>query len=75
MGVTEVIGIAVAIVGAMATVIVRLYRDRNAERSRADALQEALHRDHKRDLRRVAGLPGSLDPPPPVREKPPPRKR
>ena len=65
MGVSEVVAIATGLLVACAGVIARLYRDRNAERARADALQEQLHRDHKRDLRHVAGLPTSLQPQPP----------
>lgn len=72
MGVDEVVAIATALLGALTTACVRLYlaleRERaraNAERTRADALQEELHRDHKRDLRHVAGLPTSLQPKPP----------
>lgn len=78
MGVLEVIAIASAIVGALASVVVKLYRDLAAERRRSG-----------RDLRHVAGLPptsidppsfkstvivGSDEPPPTKRSRPPPRK-
>jgi hypothetical protein len=72
MGVLEVIAVAGAIVGALASVVVKLYLDLAAERSRSG-----------RDLRHVAGLPTSIDPPtitedeqpPTKRSRPPPRKR
>jgi len=60
MGVTEILGLSVAIVGALATVVVKLYRDR-----------VAADRSHKRDLRNVAGLPTSLEPRRPDSEPPP----
>ena len=66
---TEVVAVATAIVGALCGVIAKLYRDRGAERARADELKEQLHREHKRDLKRIAGLPTSLDPPAPSAER------
>lgn len=64
MGVAEILAVASAIVAALCGVIVKLYKDRAAERARADAVTEQLHRAHVRDLRSVAGIPTSLDPPP-----------
>lgn len=75
MGVPEVVAIAGTIVGALVSVVVKLYLDLAAERRRSG-----------RDLRHVAGLPPtSIDPPtivgddaPPTRRsrpKPPPRQR
>jgi len=66
LGIGNVIAIAATLLGGAAAAIVRLYRDRNAERSRADALKEQLRKEHTRDLRHVAGLPTSLQPKPPA---------
>lgn len=65
LGIGNVVAIATALLGGAAAAIIRLYRDRNAERKRADELQEQLRREHTRDLRHVAGLPTSLQPKPP----------
>lgn len=65
LGMSNVVAIAAALLGGAAAAIVRLYRDRNAERARADSLQEQLRKEHTRDLRHVAGLPTSLQPQPP----------
>lgn len=62
MGVAEVVGVASTIITVLVGWVLKLYRDCAAERARADALSERLNREHKRDLRHVAGLPTSLQP-------------
>lgn len=65
------------VIGKLWTDNVALRRELAAANAHAEELREQLHRDHKRDLRKVIGWPTSLDPPPPfvetrilVREEP-----
>lgn len=64
MTTAQIVAAATAIVLTLCGVIAKMYRDRTTEQ-----------RSHKRDLRRVAGLPTHSDEPPPtVPTRPPPRK-
>lgn len=65
METAEIIGVASTIIAAEAAAIGVLWRALIKEREHSGTLQAQLNQDHKRDLRRVAGLSTSLDPPPP----------
>ena len=63
MGVAEVVAIAGTIIAALVVAIGVLWKALKDERAVSASLQAQLNQDHKRDLRRVAGLSTSLDPP------------
>lgn len=66
MGIAEIVAIAGSIILAEAAAIGVLWRSLLKEREHSSSLQAELNKDHKRDLRRFAGLPTSLDPPAPA---------
>jgi hypothetical protein len=71
VGIGEIIAIASAIVAALCAAVGKLWlenvtlrKEAATERERAQALEETINHEHKRDLRWVLGMPTSLDPPP-----------